>query len=53
MLQVSRRYARLMRKLIVSDTVRWGRDMYVEPQTGRRQFTVTEPAPMPDTDAAD
>ena len=39
--QISRRYARLMRKLIVSDTVRWSRDMYIEHVTGQRQFPTT------------
>ncbi|GFT20126.1 hypothetical protein NPIL_112381, partial [Nephila pilipes] len=27
---ISRRYANLMRKLICSDTIKWGRDIYIE-----------------------
>ena len=37
-LRVSRSYARLMRKLMVSDTLRWSRDVYVEHITGHRQY---------------
>ena len=37
-LRVSRFYARLMRKLMVSDTLRWSRDVYVEHVSGRRQY---------------
>ena len=37
-LRVSRVYSRLMRKLIVSDTLRWSRDLYVEHVTGHRQY---------------
>ena len=37
-LRVSRVYARLMRKLMVSDTLRWSRDVYVEHITGSRQY---------------
>ena len=37
-LRVSRVYARLMRKLMVSDTLRWSRDIYIEHVTGRRQY---------------
>ncbi|XP_037067956.1 uncharacterized protein LOC119089394 [Pollicipes pollicipes] len=37
-LRVSRVYARLMRKLMVSDTLRWSRDVYVEHVTGVRQY---------------
>ena len=51
MLNISRRYAGLMRKLIVSDTIRWSRDMYVEHVTGQRQFPVNVPAPMPEDQA--
>lgn len=34
----SRKYAKLMRKLITSDTIRWSRDVYVEHLTGHRQY---------------
>ena len=37
-LRVSRVYARLMRKLMVSDTLRWSRDVYIEHITGHRQY---------------
>ncbi|XP_059575830.1 uncharacterized protein T26G10.4-like [Alligator mississippiensis] len=37
--RVSRRYAKLMRCLMVSDTIRWSRDIYVEHITGHRQYT--------------
>ncbi|XP_035204390.1 uncharacterized protein LOC118179311 [Stegodyphus dumicola] len=37
----SRKYAALMRKLAVSDTIRSSRDIYVEHVTGTRQNTVT------------
>ena len=37
-LRVSRVYARLMRKLMVSDTLRWSRDLYIEHITGHRQY---------------
>ena len=37
-LRVSRVYARLMRKLMVSDTLRWSRDIYIEHITGSRQY---------------
>ena len=37
-LRVSRVYARLMRRLMVSDTLRWSRDVYIEHITGSRQY---------------
>ncbi|XP_037077359.1 mucin-19-like [Pollicipes pollicipes] len=37
-LRVSRVYARLMRKLMVSDTLQWFWDVYVEHVTGVRQY---------------
>ncbi|XP_043214671.1 uncharacterized protein LOC122378028 [Amphibalanus amphitrite] len=37
-LRVSRAYARLMRRLMVSDTLRWSRDVYIEHITGHRQY---------------
>ena len=41
MLRISRWYLRLMRKLIVSDTIRWSRDIYVEHITGKRMYRTT------------
>ncbi|XP_030406028.1 uncharacterized protein LOC115645479 [Gopherus evgoodei] len=35
---VGRRYAQLMRRLMVSDTIRWSRDIYTEHVTGHRQY---------------
>ncbi|KAH1166577.1 hypothetical protein KIL84_015749 [Mauremys mutica] len=35
---VGRRYARLMRQLMVSDTIRWSRDIYTEHITGHREY---------------
>ena len=40
MLRISPRYLKLMRRLIVSDTIRWSRDLYVEHLTGDRQYVV-------------
>ena len=40
MLRISPRYLKLMRRLIVSDTIRWSRDLYVEHLTGNRQYEV-------------
>merc|ERR1711911_417141 len=40
MLRISPRYLKLMRRLIVSDTIRWSRDIYVEHLTGNRQYEV-------------
>lgn len=37
-LGISRRYAKTMARLMVSDTIRWSRDIYIEHVTGRRQF---------------
>ncbi|XP_030422642.1 uncharacterized protein LOC115653440 isoform X2 [Gopherus evgoodei] len=34
------RYARLMRRLMVSDTIRWSRDIYTEHITSHRQYRV-------------
>lgn len=65
-LRISPRYCRMMRKFIVSDTIRWSRDIYVEHLSGRRQFSIpsatttehartNEPppaaAPLPDLNA--
>ena len=35
-LMISRRYAEHMRKLMISDTIRWSRDIYVEHVSGMR-----------------
>ena len=40
MLRISPRYLKLMRRLIVSDTIRWSRDLYVKHLTGNRQYVV-------------
>lgn len=37
-LQIGRRYCDLLRRLMVSDTIRWSRDIYVEHVTGHRQY---------------
>lgn len=54
-LRISPRYCRMNRKFIISDTIRWSRDIYVEHLTGRRQFSVpatttTDPAQDPIND---
>jgi hypothetical protein len=47
-LRISPRYCKMMRRFIVSDTIRWSRDMYVEHVTGRRQYIVpTDPLQLP------
>ncbi|GFU25981.1 uncharacterized protein NPIL_213221 [Nephila pilipes] len=33
---VSRKYAKLMRKLICSDTIRWGKDIYIQHPTEKQ-----------------
>ncbi|KAH1187386.1 hypothetical protein KIL84_020135, partial [Mauremys mutica] len=35
---ISRRYAWLMQRLMVSDTIRWSQDIYIEHNTGHRQY---------------
>ncbi|EMP31158.1 hypothetical protein UY3_11720 [Chelonia mydas] len=35
---IGRCYARLMRRLMVSHTIRWSRDIYIEHITGHRQY---------------
>ena len=45
-LHIGRNYAKIMRKLIVSDTIRWSRDIYVEHITGQRQYAAN-PALQP------
>jgi len=42
LLRISPRYAKMMRKFIVSDTIRWSRDIYVEHLSGKRQFIIPE-----------
>ena len=37
-LRISKSYAKVMKKLIVSDTIRWSRDIYVEFISGKRQY---------------
>ena len=43
-LRVSSRYASLMRLLMVSETIAWPRDMYVEHVSGIRQYSVLDAA---------
>lgn len=38
LLGIGKRYSVLMRKLIVSDTIRWSRDIYVKHVTGHKQY---------------
>ena len=40
LLNISPHYAALMRRLRISDTVRWSRDIYVEHVSGERQYRV-------------
>lgn len=44
---VSRRYAKLMRRLMVSDTIRWSRDIYIEHISGHRQYQEPPRPPNP------
>lgn len=46
-LNINRRYASLMRKLMTSDVIRWSRDIYVEHLSGIRQY-VAEQQPQPE-----
>jgi hypothetical protein len=47
-LRISKTYAKLMKKLIVSDTIRWSRDIYVEFISGKRQYRDVAPInPLP------
>ncbi|XP_046144138.1 uncharacterized protein LOC123988371 [Osmia bicornis bicornis] len=41
LLRISPRYASLMRKLMIAETIAWSRDMYVEHVSGIRQYTVS------------
>ncbi|KZC09199.1 hypothetical protein WN55_00935 [Dufourea novaeangliae] len=45
LLGVSSRYANLMRRLIVSGTIKWSRDIYVEHVSGVRQYATRGSAP--------
>jgi hypothetical protein len=47
LLHIGTRYAKIMRRLIVSDTIRWSRDMYIEHITGVRQYPVNPTIPPP------
>ncbi|CAD1469958.1 unnamed protein product [Heterotrigona itama] len=44
LLRILQNYASLMRKLIVSETIAWSRDVYVEHVSGIRQYCVQESA---------
>jgi len=47
-LRISKSYAKLMKKLIISDTIRWSRDIYVEFISGKRQYQEVAPLnPIP------
>ncbi|GFT04973.1 hypothetical protein NPIL_48861 [Nephila pilipes] len=35
---VSKKYAKIMRKLICSDTIRWSRDIYIQHLTDKKQY---------------
>ena len=43
-LRVSSRYASLMRLIMISETIAWSRDMYVEHVSGIRQYSVLDAA---------
>ncbi|XP_043525394.1 uncharacterized protein LOC122536787 [Frieseomelitta varia] len=47
LLRVSSGYAGLMRRLIVSETIAWSRDVYVEHVTGTRQYHLEEAGTPP------
>ena len=38
-LGLGHKYCTLMSKLMITDAIRWSRDIYVEHVTGRRQYT--------------
>lgn len=42
LLRVSSGYISLMRRLIVSETIAWSRDLYVEHVSGTRQYRVSD-----------
>ncbi|GBM70281.1 hypothetical protein AVEN_198623-1, partial [Araneus ventricosus] len=44
---MSKSYLALFQKLCVSDCIKWSRDIYIEHQTGKRQFQ--DPRPRPQT----
>ncbi|XP_048514042.1 uncharacterized protein LOC125501691 [Athalia rosae] len=45
MLRIGKKYAGLMRRLIVSETIKWSRDIYVEHVSGVRQYKTRDEAP--------
>ena len=47
LLRVGPQYAAMMRRLVVSDTIRWSRDIYVEHVSGIRQY-LAPPRPSGD-----
>ncbi|XP_043263789.1 uncharacterized protein LOC122404008 [Colletes gigas] len=51
-LRVSWFYARIMRRLMVSETIAWSRDMYVEHVSGIRQYPAPTSAPDANNNAA-
>nr|XP_034184632.1 uncharacterized protein T26G10.4-like [Osmia lignaria] len=53
LLRISPRYASLMRKLMVAETIAWSRDIYVEHVSGIRQYTVSSTENNNDTVAED
>ncbi|CAJ0573664.1 unnamed protein product, partial [Mesorhabditis spiculigera] len=42
-LKISVKYGQLMRLLMVADSIRWSRDIYVEHVTGQRQYKLDNP----------
>jgi len=58
-LRISKRYCKMMRRYIISDTIRWSRDIYVEHLSGTRQYDALDPPivaarpldPVPDVNA--
>ena len=42
-LRISKRYCKMMRRYIVSDTIRWSRDIYIEHLSGQRQYDPIAP----------
>ncbi|GFV01741.1 uncharacterized protein TNCV_2704351 [Trichonephila clavipes] len=43
----TRRYLRTMKRLCVSDTIRWSRDIYIQHLTGKKQYCNQDVLPMP------
>ncbi|CAJ0574830.1 unnamed protein product, partial [Mesorhabditis spiculigera] len=42
-LKISVKYGQLMRLLMIADSIRWSRDIYVEHVTGQRQYKLDNP----------